>query len=74
MAEVLIEIFAQYFFQACGSLSDQSTVRFGSGAGPRFSRVWSILKQVLVTRVRPSMPIPPSEAVTQTGSPEKRSL
>ena len=35
MAEVSIETLAQNFFQFSGNLSAHSTVKFGSGAGPR---------------------------------------
>jgi hypothetical protein len=40
MEEVWMDIFAQYFFQLAGSLVDQSTVRLGSGEGPRLVRVF----------------------------------
>ena len=72
MAEVSMETLAQNFLKPSGSLSLHSTVRFGSGAGPRLYRVCSIRKEVLVTSDRPSSPIPPIDSVTQVGSPENR--
>ena len=69
-----MEVFAQNFLKFNGSLVDHSTVRFGSGAGPRLVRVCRKRKDILVTMWRPSMPTPPMDSVTQTGSPENRSL
>ena len=57
-----------------GNLSDHKTVKFGSGAGPKFVNVCKILKEFLVTKVLPSTPIPPTLSVTQTGSPLNSSL
>ena len=59
---------------AFGRLTDHKTVKFGSGAAPKFSRVWRILNEFLVTIVLPSILIPPMLSVTQTGSPENNSL
>ena len=69
-----MEISAQYFLKLEGSFFDQSTVRLGSGAGPRLSSVCRIRKEFFVTSVRPSTPMPPIDSVTQVGSPENSSL
>ena len=60
-----METLAQYFLKPSGRAVDHSTVRFGSGAGPRLYRVCSIRKELRVTSVRPSSPIPPMDSVTQ---------
>ena len=44
-----------------GRFGDHAIVMFGSGAGPKFLRVWRIRNVVLVTRVLPSMPCPPKD-------------
>ena len=46
----------------------------GSGAGPRLVSVCKNRKDILVTRCRPSTPMPPMASVTQVGSPPKSSL
>ncbi len=74
MELVSIETLLQNFLKFSGNDTDQSTVRFGSGAGPRLYKVCNILKLLFVTRVLPSRPIPPIASVTHVGSPEKRSL
>ena len=68
--EVATEMYAAYFLNGSGKRDDQSTVRFGSGAGPMFSSVCKNLKQVLVTSGLPSEPTPATSSVAQTGSPE----
>src|SRR5664279_6273606 len=72
MAEVSMDTFAQNFLKDAGSLSLHSTVRLGSGAGPRLYSVCSMRKELRVTSGRPSSPIPPIDSVTQVGSPENR--
>ena len=62
------------FLNPSGSLVDHNTVKFGSGAGPKFSNVCKILKEFFVTKVLPSIPIPPILSVTHTGSPLNNSL
>ncbi len=57
-----------------GSFVDQSTVKFGSGAGPKLSKVCRYRKEVFVTRALPSIPTPPIDSVTQVGSPENSAL
>ena len=52
-----------------GRALEYSTVMFGSGAGPMFSSVCRKRKSFLVTMERPSMPMPPTSRVAQTGSP-----
>ena len=69
-----METLAQKLLKASGRFPAHSTVRFGSGAGPRLYSVWSMRKELRVTRVRPSSPMPPMDSVTQVGSPEKRLL
>ena len=63
-----------YLLNPSGNLVDHRTVKFGSGAGPKFSNVCKILNEFLVTNVLPSIPIPPILSVTQTGSPLNNSL
>ena len=46
---------------------------FGSGEGPMVYRVFKKRKVFLVTKVRPSKPIPPNDSVAQIGSPENNS-
>jgi hypothetical protein len=70
MAEVSMDTRAQNFLKPSGSPSLHSTVRFGSGAGPRLYRVCSIRNEVRLTSGRPSSPMPPMVSVTQVGSPE----
>src|SRR5690606_7012267 len=70
----LIDILAAYFLKASGSLVDHSTVKFGSGAGPKLSNVFKKRKEFFVTSVRPSNAIPPIDSVTQVGSPLYRLL
>ena len=65
---------AQKSLKLLGSLVDQRTVIFGSGAGPKFISVYNIRYEFLVTKVLPSIPIPPMDSVTQTGSPLNNSL
>src|SRR5690625_7365855 len=72
MADVSIETWAQKFLKPSGSSFDHSTVRFGSGAGPRLYRVCKKRNEVRVTSGRPSSPMPPMDSVTQVGSPENR--
>jgi len=67
---VSMETCAQNRLNPSGSPGDQSTVRFGSGAGPRLYRVCRQRKLVRVTSGRPSRPMPPIDSVTQVGSPE----
>ena len=69
-----MEISAQKVLKSLGSLRDQSTVRLGSGAGPRFSSVCRMRKLFLVTSVLPSVPMPPMLSVTHVGSPLNSSL
>ena len=69
MELVLTDMCAQYSLKLAGKLVLHSTVRLGSGAGPSVSSVCRMRKLDLVTRVRPSMPMPPMASVTQTGSP-----
>ena len=57
-----------------GNLSDHKTVIFGSGAGPKFIKVWRYLNEFLVTNGLPFTPIPPIPSVTQVGSPANKSL
>ncbi len=73
MAEVSMEMRAQKRLYASGSFGSQKMVMFGSGPGPRCSRVRVLSRryEVLVTRVRPSSPKPASDQVAQYGSPEK---
>ncbi len=71
--EVSIDTWAEKSLKPCGSCADQKTVRFGSGAGPRLYSVCKKRNEVLVTRVRPSSPMPPMASVTQVGSPENSS-
>ena len=61
-------------FQFSGRWALHSTVRLGSGAGPRLYRVLSMRKQDLVTRGRPSSPMPPTLSVIHMGSPPNSSL
>ncbi len=68
--EVSIETLAQNSLKPRGRSADHSTVRFGSGAGPRLYRVCRKRNELLVTSVRPSSPMPPMLSVTQVGSPE----
>ena len=56
-----------------GNWSDQRTVRFGSGDGPRLYKVCKNLNEVLVTFTLPSENIPPIDSVTQVGSHPKTS-
>ena len=70
MLLVWIDIRAAKSLKPCGSSGDHSTVRFGSGAGPRLFSVCSSRNDVRVTSVRPSLPIPPIASVTHVGSPE----
>ena len=65
-----MEVSAQKSRKPFGRFSDHSTVRFGSGAGPSVFSVFSMRKDDLVTSGRPSMAMPPSDSVTQVGSPE----
>ena len=74
IAEVDMDTCAQYLLKFMGRLVDHSTVRLGSGAGPRFSSVCSTRNEFLVTSVLPSTPMPPIDSVTQVGSPENSSL
>ena len=69
-----METLAQKRRKLRGNRSDHNTVRFGSGAGPRLYRVCRKRKLFLVTRGRPSLPMPPMDSVTQVGSPENSSL
>ena len=69
-----MESSAQNFLNFSGSPTDQSTVRLGSGAGPRLLSVCKILNEDFVTSVLPSTPVPPIDSVTHVGSPEKSSL
>ena len=62
------------FLKPSGNLVDHSTVRFGSGAGPKFCNVCSTLNEFFVTNVLPSIPIPPILSVTHTGSPLNSAL
>ena len=59
---------------ASGSLVDQRTVKFGSGAGPKLSNVCKKRNEFFVTNGRPSRAIPPIDSVTQVGSPLNNSL
>ena len=74
MEDVAIESFAQNFLNPSGREGDQSTVKFGSGAGPRFCNVCRTRNAVLDTSVRPSVPIPPIDSVVHTGSPVNKLL
>ena len=74
IAEVLIDIFAQYSLNPCGNLVDHNTVKFGSGAGPKLSNVCNTRNEFLVTNGNPSVDIPAIDSVTQVGSPENNSL
>ena len=67
---VSTEICAAKSLKPCGSRADHSTVMFGSGAGPRLFSVCSSRNDVLLTSVRPSLPMPPIASVTHVGSPE----
>ena len=71
---MVIDRSAQNFLKSAGRRLLQSTVKFGSGAGPKLVSVCNILNEVRVTNVLPSTPIPPILSVTQVGSPEKSSL
>ncbi|SUG84014.1 Uncharacterised protein [Salmonella enterica subsp. enterica] len=64
-----METLAANFLKFSGSFSDHRTVMFGSGDGPMVYRVFRKRKLFLVTRVRPSTPIPPIDSVAQIGSP-----
>ena len=57
-----------------GKRVDQRTVKFGSGAGPKFTNVCKKRKLFLVTNGRPSSPTPAIDSVTQVGSPENNAL
>ena len=61
---------SQKFLNGSGKETDQSTVKLGSGASPSYTGMKN-LKLLFVTKVLPSMPIPPIASVTQVGSPEK---
>ena len=74
IALVSIEVLMAKRLKPLGRRSDQNTVRFGSGAGPRLYSVCSMRKAVFVTSVRPSSPMPPRVSVTHTGSPENSAL
>jgi len=65
---------AQNFLKCSGRLALHSTVRLGSGAGPRLYRVLSMRKAVLVTMGLPASSWPARTQVTQVGSPANRSL
>ena len=65
---------AQYCLKLWGNLLDHKTVKFGSGAVPKFSNVWRYLNEFFVTKGLPSIPTPPIDSVTQVGSPENNSL
>ena len=52
-----------------GNLVLHNTVKFGSGDGPILYNVWITRYEFLVTSVLPSIPIPPIDSVTHTGSP-----
>ena len=54
IAEVSMETWAQNSLKPAGSAGDHSTVRFGSGAGPRLYRVCRNRNEVRVTSGRPS--------------------
>lgn len=69
-----MEYLAQNSLKFFGKFLDHNTVKLGSGAGPILAKVWSIRNDVLVTNVRPSIPIPPIDSVAHTGSPAKISL
>lgn len=69
-----MEYLAQNSLNFFGNRLDQSTVKLGSGAGPIFANVCNIRNDVLVTKVLPSMPIPPTDSVAQIGSPANKSL
>jgi len=51
--------------KASGRFFDHSTVRLGSGAGPRLVSVCSMRKLDRVTSVRPSSAMPPMHSVAQ---------
>ncbi|MNP50001.1 hypothetical protein D3C76_1442280 [compost metagenome] len=68
-----MDTLAAYFLKFSGSFSDHRTVMFGSGDGPMVYRVFRKRKLFLVTRVRPSTPIPAIDSVAQIGSPENSS-
>ena len=61
-----IETFALNRLKLSGICSDQSTVRFGSGAGPILYTVCRKRIVVLETNVLPSSPIPPRDSVTHS--------
>ena len=70
----MIDILLVNFLNPSGNCVDHSTVKFGSGAGPKFCNVCNTLNEFLVTNVLPSNPIPPILSVTHTGSPLNRAL
>src|SRR5690625_5737301 len=74
MELVSIDIFAQNFLKLLGNFSDQRTVKFGSGAGPRLSNVCRNRNEFFVTSGVPSLAIPPMHSVPHVGSPENNSL
>lgn len=69
-----MEYLAQNSLNFFGNRLDHNTVKFGSGAGPMLDSVCNIRNDVLVTKVRPSIPIPPTDSVAHTGSPANKSL
>ena len=74
MADDSIDILAAYSLKFRGNLGDHRTVRFGSGAGPKFDKVCKNLKEDFVTNGLPSKPTPAIASVTHVGSPENNSL